>query len=146
MTLAIFEEIERLIEYIPIDSSILSNSKLSKSTTMDSQFHFQDIDGVATRLGIIEVGRNTVKCLKDIVKLFNKFLKDASVEEIIGKQRYKQIQNIGRFSLPLRNLLFDFCLAALEGDIFGCQIISYTFSLSSWIAWKTHSIAICNRE
>ena len=96
MTLAIFEEIERLIEYIPIDSSILSNSKLSKGTTMDSQFHFQDIDGVATRLGIIEVGRNTVS-LKDIVKLFNKFLKDASVEEIIGKQRYKQIQNIGRF-------------------------------------------------
>ena len=60
MTLAIFEEIERLIEYIPIDSSILSNSKLSKGTTMDSQFQFQDIDGVATRLGIIEVGRNTV--------------------------------------------------------------------------------------
>ena len=121
MTLAIFEEIERLIEYIPIDSSILSDSKLSKGTTMDSQFHFQDIDGVATRLGIIEVGRNTVS-LKDIVKLFNKFLRDASVEEIIGKQQYIQIQNISRSGLPLRNLLFDFCLAALEGDILDSKL------------------------
>lgn len=121
MTLAIFEEIERLIEYIPIDSSVLSDSKLSKGITMDSQFHFQDIDGVATRLGIIEVGRNTVS-LKDIVKLFNKFLKDASVEEIIGKQQYIQIQNISRSGLPLRNLLFDFCLAALEGDILDAKL------------------------
>ena len=92
MTLAIFEEIERLIEYIPIDSDTLSNCKLSKGTTMDSQFHFQDVDGVATRLGIIEVGRNRIS-LKDVVKLLNKFLKDASVEEIIGKQWYRQIQN-----------------------------------------------------
>ena len=121
MTLAIFEEIERLIEYIPIDSGILSNCKLSKGTTMDSQFHFQDVDGVATRLGIIEVGRNTVS-LKDVVKLFNKFLKDASVEEIIGKQWYRQIQNISRSDLPLRNLLFDFCLAALDGDIVDAKL------------------------
>ena len=121
MTLAIFEEIERLIEYIPIDSGILSNCKLSKGTTMDSQFHFQDVDGVATRLGIIEVGRNTVS-LKDVVKLFNKFLKDASVEEIISKQWYRQIQNISRSDLPLRNLLFDFCLAALDGDILDAKL------------------------
>lgn len=32
------------------------------------------------------------------------------------KQRYKQLQLIKGFDSSLRNLLFDFCLAALEGD------------------------------
>ena len=88
---------------------------------MDSQFHFQDIDGVATRLGIIEVGRNTVS-LKRHCKTFQQILKDASVEEIIGKTTVQTNTNIGRFGLPLRNLLFDFCRSIRRRDILDAKL------------------------
>ena len=131
MTFGIFEEILRLIEYIPIRSDISTNSKLEYGITMDSQFHFHDIDGVATRLGIIESDINTLVSLRDIVKLLNKFLKDAKIEEIVSKKRYNLLQDTMRSNsyfkysstsyystsssgLPLKNLLFDFCLAVLE--------------------------------
>lgn len=119
MAFGIFEEIERLIEYIPIENGndfmSFGGDKLSNGVTIDSQYYFKDIDGVATRLGVIEPGRNTV-CVRDIIKLLNKFLKDAKIEEILdNKNRYRQVQNSGS-GLPLKNLLFDFCLAAFVGD------------------------------
>jgi hypothetical protein len=79
-------------------------------------------------LGIIEViqveaekmkGENRFKTLvsfRDIVRLLNKFLKDARIEEVVQKQRYKQLQLIKGFSSSIRNLLFICCLAALDGD------------------------------
>lgn len=116
MTLGIFDEIDRLIEYIPIENdTTISDGKLIEGISLDSQFCFEDIDGIATRLGVLEVRRSTVS-LRSIIKLLNKFLRDAKIEEIIDcKHRYKQIQNRGS-GLPLKNLLFDFCLAALAGD------------------------------
>ena len=70
MTFGIFEEIERLIEYIPIengnDFTSFGGGRLADGVTIDSQYYFKDVDGVATRLGVIEPGRNTV-CVKDIV-------------------------------------------------------------------------------
>jgi hypothetical protein len=132
----IFKEIERLIEYIPIESeyyagslnsnnnnSGIDNAKFAKGALIDSKFYFDDIDGVATRLGIIEVVKRrnrktnsdnsifneyvednnyyyyaTVVSFRDIVKLFNKFLKDANIEELVTKQRYRcltrQIQGL----------------------------------------------------
>jgi hypothetical protein len=119
LTFGIFEEIERLIEYIPIENGndfmSFGGGRLSNGVTIDSQYYFKDVDGVATRLGVIEPGRNTV-CIRDIVKLLSKFLKDAKIEEILdNKNRYRQVQNSGS-GLPLKNLLFDFCLAALIGD------------------------------
>ena len=129
MTFGVFEEIERLIEYIPIECDTLQiDGRLAKGISIDSKFYFEDIDGVATRLGIIEVvqveaekmkGERRFKTLvsfRDIVRLLNKFLKDARVEEVIQKQRYKQLQLIKGFNSSIRNLLFDFCLAALDGD------------------------------
>ena len=119
MAFGIFEEIERLMEYIPIENGndfmSFGGDKLSNGVTIDSQYYFKDVDGVATRLGVIEPGRNTV-CVRDIIKLLNKFLKDAKIEEILdNKNRYRQVQNSGS-GLPLKNLLFDFCLAAFVGD------------------------------
>lgn len=121
------QEVERLIEYIPIkfenytnnlrsnnNSSNIDNAKLAAGVSIDSKFYF-DIDGVATRLGIIEVIRRrsrknsnitthtniidnnnnyyyaTIVSFRDIIKLFNKFLKDASVEELVTKQRYRYL-------------------------------------------------------
>ncbi|MGB6592798.1 MAG: hypothetical protein WBE68_14965, partial [Candidatus Nitrosopolaris sp.] len=58
----------------------------------------------------------TLVSVRDIVRLLNKFLKDARVEEVVQKQRYTQLQLIKGFNSSIRNLLFDFCLAALDGD------------------------------
>jgi hypothetical protein len=129
MTFGVFEEVERLIEYIPIDCDNLQiDGKFAKGISIDSKFYFEDVDGIATRLGIIEVVRGeadeingqtrfiTLVSLRDIVRLLNKFLKDARIEEVTLKQRYKQLQLIKGFDSSLRNLLFDFCLAALDGD------------------------------
>lgn len=116
MTLGVFAEIERLVEYIPIHNDAPNIcGKLMDNASIDTQFYFEDIDGIAVRLGILEVERNTVS-LRDIIKLFNKFLNHATVEEIVSKQLYKQLQNINGSGLPLKHLLFDFCLAALDGD------------------------------
>jgi len=136
MTFGIFEEIERLIEYIPIEYQDNNNNKnnlqgteakFAKGVSIDTKFYFEDIDGVATRLGIIDIvarRKHTVVSFRDIVKLFNKFLKDATLEELINKQRYKQLQQAinGGSTFPLRILLFDFCLAALEGDTLDAKL------------------------
>ncbi len=128
MAFGIFEEILRLVEYIPIRSDVPINSKLEDTVTIDSQFHFHDIDGVATRLGIIEPAIDSLVGLRDIVRLLNKFLKDAKIEEIVSKKRYNILQdtirsnNYFRYSsklyqssgLPLKGLLFDFCLSVLD--------------------------------
>ena len=63
--------------------------KLSNGVTIDSQYYFKDVDGVATRLGVIEPGRNTV-CVRDIITLLNKFLEGAKIEEILAySTRYR---------------------------------------------------------
>jgi hypothetical protein len=152
----IFEEIERLIEYIPIESenhnsglssnnnsSNIDNAKFARDTSIDSKFYFNDIDGVATRLGIIEVIRRrrkrnnntnddndnsnyhyvTIVSFRDIIKLLNKFLKDANIEELVTKQRYRHLtQQIQGFDLSLKGILFDFCLAAMEGDTLNAKL------------------------
>ena len=130
MAFGIFEEILRLVEYIPIRSDIPINSKLEDKVTIDSQFRFHDIDWVATRLGIIEPAIDPLVSLRDIVRLLNKFLKDAKIEEIVSKKRYNVLQdtirsnNYFKYSselyrssgLPLKGLLFDFCLSLLDAS------------------------------
>ena len=105
MSFGIFKEIERLVEYIPIEAKAEGLGKLEGITNIDTQFHFKDVDGIAVRLGVI-VGKNTISVL-DIVKLLNKFLKDAKIDEIVeSPRRYKQIQ-ANSSGIPLKNLLFD---------------------------------------
>ncbi|MGZ5510099.1 MAG: hypothetical protein ACXWFC_06435 [Nitrososphaeraceae archaeon] len=106
-----------MIEYIPIEIDTYGIGKLSSNTFIDSRYNFKDTDRIATRLGILEVGRNTVS-LRDIIKLLNKFLKDAEIEELVeSPRRYRELQNSSS-GLPLKNLLCDICLSALVGDIF----------------------------
>ena len=53
------------------------------------------MDGIAVRLGVLEVGKNTISVRK-IVELLNKFLKDAKIDEILeSPRRYKQLQTVG---------------------------------------------------
>lgn len=121
MTYGIFREIERLLEYIPIEIDTYGIGKLAPNTSIDSRYTFKDIDRIATRLGVLEVGRNTVS-LRDIIKLLNKFLKDASIEEIVeNPRRYRELQKTSS-GVPLKNLLFDFCLSALVSDTFNAKL------------------------
>lgn len=121
MAYGIFREIERLLEYIPIELDTYGIGKLSPNTFIDSKYNFKDIDRIATRLGVLEVGRNTVS-LRDIIKLLNKFLKDASIEELVENPRYYREVQKNNSGVPLKNLLFDFCLSALVNDTFNAKL------------------------
>ena len=121
MAYGIFREIERLLEYIPIELDTYGIGKLSPNTFIDSNYNFKDIDRIATRLGVLEVGRNKVS-LRDIIKLLNKFLKDASIEELVENPRYYREVQKNNSGVPLKNLLFDFCLSALVNDTFNAKL------------------------
>ncbi len=121
MAFGIFKEIERLVEYIPVETHAEGIGKLIGNTDIDTQFYFEDLDGIAVRLGILEIGKNTIS-LRDIVKLLNKFLKDATIDEMVeSPRRYRQLQTSGS-GLPLKNLLFDFSLSALVGDYMDAKL------------------------
>jgi hypothetical protein len=129
MSHGIFKEIERLIEYIPIEVDISGIGELPPNTSIDSKYNFTDIDGIATRLGILDVGSNTIS-LRDIIKLLNKFLKDSGIEELVeNPRRYRELQK-NSSGVPLKNLLFDFCLSALAGDTFDAKLfLTHSFHL-----------------
>ena len=129
MSHGIFKEIERLIEFIPVEVDISGIGELPPNTSIDSKYNFTDIDGIATRLGILDVGSNTVS-LRDIIKLLNKFLKDSGIEELVeNPRRYREIQK-NSSGVPLKNLLFDFCLSALAGDTFDAKLfLTHSFHL-----------------
>ena len=121
MSFGIFKEIERLVEYIPIETDMDGIGKLSIDADIDSHFYFEDLDRIAVRLGILEIGKSTIS-LRDIIKLLNKFLKDAKVEEFVESPRkYEQLLTSGS-GLPLKNLLFEFSLSALAGDKLDAKI------------------------
>jgi hypothetical protein len=121
MAFGIFKEIERLVEYIPVETHAEGIGKLIGNTDIDTQYYFEDLDGIAVRLGILEMGKNTIS-LRDIVKLLNKFLKDATIDEMVeSPRRYRQLQASGS-GLPLKNLLFDFSLSALVGDYIDAKL------------------------
>ena len=58
MTLGVFAEIERLVEYIPIHNDTPNiGGKLMDNTSIDTQFYCEGIDGIAIRLGILSIKR-----------------------------------------------------------------------------------------
>ena len=129
MSFGIFKEIERLVEYIPIETDMDGIGKLSSDADIDSHFYFEDLDRIAVRLGILEIGKSTIS-LRDIIKLLNKFLKDAKVEEFVESPRkYEQLLASGS-GLPLKNLLFEFSLSALAGDKLDAKIyLTHTYHI-----------------
>jgi hypothetical protein len=58
MTLGVFAEIERLVEYIPIHNDTPNiGGQLMDNASIDTQFYFEGIDGIAVRLGILSIER-----------------------------------------------------------------------------------------
>jgi hypothetical protein len=107
-----FEEILKLVEYIPITGTLPSNGRFAKDITIDSMFYFENLKRTGS--------------FRDIVMIINMEL--AKIERqnrpqreqqkaifLDVEQRFKQLLEIG-CSYPIEYLLFDFCLAALEED------------------------------
>ena len=111
-----FDEILKLIEYIPIIGDLPSNGKFINGTTMDSPFYLKHLDYFAT--------------FRDIVRVVNmKFIRGERWEKFSGQNRHKQLRDIG-CSYPVEYLLFDFCLAALEGDYLDARLyLSHSFHI-----------------
>ena len=111
-----FDEILKLIEYIPITGDLPSSGKFTDGTTMDSPFYIKHLDYLVT--------------FRDIVRVVNmKFIRGERWKKFSGENRHKQLRDIG-CSYPVEYLLFDFCLAALEGDSLDAKLyLSHSFHI-----------------
>lgn len=131
-------DILKLVEYIPIDKGMLIKSIDSKislkvigngkgKNSSDSHHQSKIIDDKTLKALFNELSdghnkRNNNKkretiSFRDIVRLLIKFLKGADIKEakIALGGRLEELRKIG-ITYPAQYLLFDFCLAALEGD------------------------------
>jgi hypothetical protein len=118
MTQLTFEDIARMIEYIPITGTLPSSGRLIEGDTIDSNFLIKDADGFASKSGFLRKGSIS---LRDIIKAFSLHLKDINWEVLVNKQRYSQLGEMG-FTYPAQYLLFDFCLAALDEDYLNARL------------------------
>src|SRR5919112_6828333 len=105
--LGFFLEILKLVEYIPIDSNILSNGRFADNLTMDSEFYFESIQRKGSFRDIIRLIATELAKEKE---------EDTTVKHILfTEQRVNQLREIG-CSYPVEYLFFDFCLAVLDED------------------------------
>jgi hypothetical protein len=104
-------EILKLIEYIPITGSLPNNGKFAENTTIDSEFYFESIQRNGSFRDIVRfINKELAKEEEQYWKMKNNILLLEAAE-----QRYTQLREIG-CSYPIEYILFDFCLAVLDGD------------------------------
>ena len=104
-------EILKLIEYIPITGSLPNNGKFAENTTIDSEFYFESIQRNGSFRDIVRfINKELAKEEEQYWKMKNNILLLEAAE-----QRYTQLREIG-CSYPMEYILFDFCLAVLDGD------------------------------
>jgi hypothetical protein len=127
MTQLTFEDIARMVEYIPITGTLPNNGRLMEGETMDSNFQIKEVvDSFASKLGLSRKGSIS---LRDIVKVFSLYLKDRSWEVLVNKQRYSQLGEMG-CTYPVQYLIFDFCLAALDEDYVNARLyLAHSFHI-----------------
>jgi hypothetical protein len=115
----IFDEIAKLIELIPVDTTLPSNAILPQNVTLDSRYHavrMHSLSYLFTRLSISE----TSVSFRDIIRMFNTYLTGGCDKNTIF-QRYRQLSQIG-CTYPVEYLLFDYCLALLDGDFLDAKL------------------------
>ena len=104
-------EILKLIEYIPIIGSLPNNGKFAENTTINSEFYFESIQRNCSFRDIVRfINKELAKEEEQYWKMKNNILLLEAAE-----QRYTQLREIG-CSYPIEYILFDFCLAVLDGD------------------------------
>jgi hypothetical protein len=108
-----FEEILKLVEYIPITGSLPSNGRFAKNITIDSMFYFESLQRKGSFKDIVRVINMELAKIGGQQNRFQREMQNATFLDI--EQRYKQLHEIG-CSYPVEYLLLDFCLAALDED------------------------------
>jgi hypothetical protein len=68
MTRLTYEDIARMVEYIPITGTLPNSGRLIEGETIDSNFTIKEVDSVESKLGLSRKGSIS---LRDIIKLFN---------------------------------------------------------------------------
>lgn len=117
------DELGKLLEHIPVVSDIPSSGRLLEGVSIDSRF---PVGKEAPGGG--EKSKDSIS-FRDIVRLFSKYLsryghgesQSGNWENVIHQQRYKQLLELG-CKYPINYLLFDFCLAALDGDLVDARL------------------------
>lgn len=108
-----FDEILKLVEYIPIAGILPNNGKFAANTTMYSEFYFESLQRKGSFrdiVGLINMELAKIVGPQDILQR-----EEQKVTFLDIEQRYKQLREIG-CSYPIEYLLFDFCLAVLDED------------------------------
>lgn len=108
-----FEEILKLVEYIPITGSLPSNGRFAKNTTIDSRFYFETLQRKGSFRDIVRVINIELAKVAGQQNRLQREKQNSTFFDI--EQRYKQLREIG-CSYPIEYLLLDFCLAALDED------------------------------
>jgi hypothetical protein len=108
-----FDEILKLVEYIPITGSLPSNGRFAKNITIDSMFYFESLQHKGSFRDIVRVINMELAKIVGQQSRQQREKQNATFLDI--EQRYKQLREIG-CSYPMEYLLFDFCLAALDED------------------------------
>ena len=122
-----FDEILKLVEYIPITGNLPSNGRFAKNITVDSMFYFESIRRTGSFRDIVRVINME---LAKIVIQQNRLQREKEKATFLDiEQRYKQLHEIG-CSYPIEYLLFDFCLAALEEDLLDAALyLAHSFHI-----------------
>jgi hypothetical protein len=122
-----FKEILKLVEYIPITGNLPSNGRFARNITIDSMFYFESIQRTGSFRDIVRVINME---LAKIVRQQNILQREKEKATFLDvEQRYKQLHEIG-CSYPIEYLLFDFCLAALEGDFLDAALyLAHSFHI-----------------
>ena len=105
-----FDEILKLVEYIPITGSLPSNGRFTRNITMDSIFYFESLQRKGSFRDIVR--QINIELTKKIRQQNILQREDQKATFLDIGQRYKQLREIG-CSYPIEYLLFDFCFCHL---------------------------------
>ena len=122
-----FEEILKLVEYIPITGNLPSNGRFAKNITIDSMLYFESIQRTGSFRDIVRVINME---LAKIGRQQNRLQREKEKATFLDiEQRYKQLHEMG-CSYPIEYLLFDFCLAALDEDFLDAALyLAHSFHI-----------------
>lgn len=115
----IFEEIAKLIEYIPLDVTVPTDARFSQNVTLDSRFKVSNVNLHKNIFPGAYANQVSIS-FRDIVRIFSAYFRSGFDIEFIF-QRYHQLTELG-CSYPVEYLLFDYALAALEGDYLDAKL------------------------
>ena len=88
-----FDEILKLVEYIPITGNLPSNGRFAKNITVDSMFYFESIRRTGSFRDIVRVINME---LAKIVIQQNRLQREKEKATFLDvEQRYKQLHEIG---------------------------------------------------